>query len=139
LAAFDEHAAGYIVGIDAIAAAARMSPDHFRKRRFDVPTTREVVGPGVLSCHTGLGHFFQIQGTALTHQSSAAAWGENIRDLVAAERRSRVPGWFGAGRCPISAGSIAIGVVATTAPVPPSVAVQDVLDRDVSSRAWAHE
>lgn len=104
LAALDEHAHAFIVGRDVIAAAAKMSPAHFSERYLDVPASCQLVGPGARSCHTGLGHYYEAYGETVTHPGSAAAWGRNIRDHVAAERRARVPGWFGSSSCPTSAG-----------------------------------
>ena len=67
----------FIIGLDSIAKAAGYSPDYFHKRYLDVPASKQVVGSGVLSCHTGLGHYYLYRGEPVTHPSSAAAWGAN--------------------------------------------------------------
>jgi hypothetical protein len=87
-----------------------------------VPASCQLVDPGVRSCHTGLGHYYEVYGEAVTHPGSAAAWGQNIRDHVAAERRARVPGWFGSSSCPTSAGSIVTGLIAVAEAGSPTAA-----------------
>jgi hypothetical protein len=98
--------------------AAGFSPDHFFMRYIKVPSSMQIMSstPPVLSCHTGLGHYYEVYGARLTHPSSAAVWGQNARDRVADERRVRVPGWFGPSACPTSAGSIVAALAATTDP-----------------------
>ena len=122
LAPFDEHAHEFIKGNDAIATSAKFSPDHFYKRYLDVPSSMQVLSstPSVLSCHTGLGHYYEVYGARLTHPSSASVWGQNARDLVAEERRARVPGWFGPSACPVSAGSVMTGLGAAAGSVAPA-------------------
>ena len=115
LALFDEHAREFITGIDAIAKAAGYGWKHFLTRHLDVPARREVVGSGVWSCHTGLGHFYEVQGRPWTHPSSGAAWGANARELAREERQARAQGWRGAKACLVSAGSALTGMAAAAA------------------------
>ena len=88
-----------------IAKAAGYGPDYFHKRYYDVPASKQAVGSGLPGYHTGLGHFYLYRGEPVTHPSSAAAWGANIRALIEQERQARVPGWHGPRTCPVSAGS----------------------------------
>ena len=104
-ALFEPQVREFITGFDRIAAAAGYGSDYFRKRYINVPASKQVVSSGVLSCHTGLGHYYLCRNVPITHPTSAAAWGENIRAMIEQERRASVPGWYGPTACPVSARS----------------------------------
>ncbi len=122
LAPFDEHAHEFIEGFDLIAKSARYGSDYFRMRYLDVPTSREVLSqePRIESRHTGLGHYYLVHGAPVTHPSSASAWGQNVRDAVAEQKRDKVPGWLGSGTSTVVTGGVASSPVATTS-IPDSV------------------
>ena len=111
-ALFEPYARELIAGFDAIGAAAGYGPDYFRTRYLDVPASKQAVAPGILSYHTGLGHYYLYRGEPATLPNSAAAWGANIQMTIEQEQRDRVPGWYGSRACPVSAGSVVQSLVA---------------------------
>ncbi len=85
---------GLVFGEEAVARAAG-----YRKARYfaetyltDV-TTRSALGPHVLSQHTPFGHYYQVGSEVVTHLSSGAAFGDNIRGHVRQQRGASVSGW----------------------------------------------
>ena len=85
---------GLVFGEGAIAKAAG-----YRKARYFSETyltdviTRSALGPHVLSQHTPFGHYYQVGSEVVTHLSSGAAFGDNIRGHVRQQRGASVPGW----------------------------------------------
>ena len=115
LAPFDEHAHEFIEGLDAIAGRARYGSNHFLRRYLYAPGSLEALStnPLIVSHHTNCGHFFEVGNKLMTHPTSATAWGQNIRVVVAEKRRGRVPGWLSSGGPTVSTGGTASIPVAT--------------------------
>jgi hypothetical protein len=95
--------AGLIFGEEAVAkAAGYKDARHFSEKHLTQVTTCRPLGPHLLSQHMPAGHVYFVNGQFVTHGSSAAVLGDNLRARTREERRANVPGWH--KRAPTPAG-----------------------------------
>lgn len=86
---------GLVFGEEAIAkAAGYRNARYFQERHLTDVTTCSNLGPHVLSQHIRSGHCYLVSGQPVTHLSSAAVLGDNIRVRARETRRASVPGWY---------------------------------------------
>jgi hypothetical protein len=95
LAGIDKNC-GALIADKAIAPAAGYAKWRYvRDRYYSDPDPRSTTtrAPGVVDCHNGVAHWYVVDGQIVTHPHSA----QHVGHLATQQKRTRVPGWHGAG------------------------------------------
>ena len=107
LARFDPHAREFIIGVEAIAAAAgRKDARYFGETVLANVCNQTVLAQNLTSRFGPFGHHYDYCGQPVTHPASASELGHQLKAADRGRRQAATLGWRLDRRCPVSSGSV---------------------------------